>query len=194
MTSIPTHHPRRIARTVAAVVLAVGLVGVTAAAPTGSALAPVSAEASTLGVVPQSIARWLVKWVGETTGKKLVQGQGFLCLPYSTVSSCSSSYDAPRWASGRADTGGSAYYLRARSWTSTANSIVTTYANGTGLTIFCQTTGEWVYGRWGWTNVWDFIGMNGDRPMFVSDGFVYTGSNGFVAGSCSSTNYGGRAW
>jgi len=30
--------------------------------------------------------------------------------------------------------------------------------------------------------------------MFVSDGFVNTGSNGLVAGTCAATNYGGKAW
>ncbi len=162
--------------------------------PTGRPGSATVAEASTLASLPTSIAQWLLKWVGQYTGKKLVQQQGFVCLPLTSVSSCYTSYDPPIWAGGTADTGGPAYYLRARSWTSTTNSIVNNFGDGSRFTIYCQTQGDWVYGRWGWTNVWDFIGMGGDVPMFVSDGFVNTGSNGFVAGGCASTDYGGMAW
>jgi hypothetical protein len=56
--------------------------------------------------------------------------------------------------------------------------------DGTRVTIYCQVTGDPVYGNWGWTSLWDAIQMIGTSPQFVSDGFVNTGSNGRVAGTC----------
>jgi hypothetical protein len=146
-----------------------------------SVLSPQPASAAV--PVPTPITNWIGKHLGQSVLKSL----GYNC--YGIVCVVEGSYDPPRWGRGVAATGGPV--VNARSWTSTRDSIVRTFPNGWKLTIFCQQTGDWVYGRWGWTNVWDYVGQQGDTPRFVSDGFVNTGTNGFVAGSCTSTNYGG---
>jgi hypothetical protein len=103
-------------------------------------------------------------------------------------------YDPPRWFRyGVVDTGsGSAGYVRARGWPGTSADVpvIRTFPEAWKLVIFCQTQGPVVNGRWGPTNVWDYVGHDGDAPMFVSDGFVRTGTNGFVAGDCGATNMG----
>jgi uncharacterized protein YraI len=73
--------------------------------------------------------------------------------------------------------------LLIRSGPGTGYSTVGSLANGTSITITCQTTGTTVNGNWGPTNVWDRLPSGG----YVSDGFVYTGSNGRVAPDCSSS-------
>lgn len=46
--------------------------------------------------------------------------------------------------------------------------------------IFCQTPGETVSGYYGTSNIWDRIGPD----QYVSDTYVHTGSDGYVAGRC----------
>lgn len=138
--------------------------------------------ASAAVLVPNPIAKWILNHVGAGALAQYTCQGNITCY-------INGSYDPPRWGHGTVQTGGT--YLRARSWTQTHASVVRTFSDGWKLTIFCQTTGEWVNGRWGWTNIWDYVGQEGETPRFVSDGFVNTGSNGFVAGSCTNTNYGG---
>ena len=138
-------------------------------------------ESIALGVpVPTWLVNYLLKRFSWLTINQLLRGQGYVC-PGGSPFLCyiQGSYDPPRWGRGTVDTGGSAYWLNARSWTGRGYPVVRTFPNGWRLTIFCQTRGEWVYGRWGWTNVWNFIGVQGDTPRFVSDGFVFTGTNSF---------------
>jgi hypothetical protein len=141
---------------------------------------------------------WLAKWIlrnatkqgakhdleltGEHCPSWAITIWGLLAC-YSDISP-----EPARWHSGIVDTGGP--NLRARNWSSLDATITRLFPNGWRLTIFCQQTGDWVYGRWGWTNVWDYVGTFGGVAWFVSDGYVYTGSNGFVAGSCTATNWG----
>ncbi|MEU5722378.1 MULTISPECIES: SH3 domain-containing protein [unclassified Micromonospora] len=73
--------------------------------------------------------------------------------------------------------------LYVRSGPGTGYSVVGSVANGATVNITCQTTGEWINGNWGATNIWDRL----DNGGYVSDGFVYTGSNGQVAPSCTSS-------
>jgi hypothetical protein len=151
------------------------------------------ADAAILRVpVPKWLADKIGKLVGDWAGGSILESMGYHCPAGFPLVACykETNYDPPRWHAGTVSTGGSAYYLNARAWPARAAPVVRTFPNGWRLVIFCQTTGEWVYGRWGWTNVWDYVGQQGDYPRFVSDGFVYTGSNGFVAGDCASTNYG----
>jgi uncharacterized protein YraI len=65
-------------------------------------------------------------------------------------------------------------------------SAFTTIHDGAGIGIVCQTYGDWVNGRDGSTNIWDQF--NGGQiqysPKYISDGFVYTGSDGLVAPLC----------
>lgn len=73
--------------------------------------------------------------------------------------------------------------LYIRSGPGTGYSVVGSVANGAAVTIDCQTTGSTVTGNWGPTNIWDHIPGSG----YVSDGFVYTGSNGRVAPDCGGS-------
>lgn len=56
----------------------------------------------------------------------------------------------------------------------------TTKADGATVTILCQTTGTSVTGTYGTSDIWDMLADGG----FVSDTYVYTGSDGTVAPAC----------
>ncbi|MEU1623563.1 hypothetical protein ABZ479_40535 [Streptomyces sp. NPDC005722] len=47
--------------------------------------------------------------------------------------------------------------------------------------VFCQTPGTTVSGYYGTSNIWDCIG----EGQFVSDAYVQTGSDGYIASRCS---------
>lgn len=70
--------------------------------------------------------------------------------------------------------------LNVRSGPGTSFSIVGTLANGTKVTISCQTTGTTVTGTYGTSNLWNRIGSG----RYVPDAYVYTGSDGRVAPNC----------
>jgi hypothetical protein len=142
-------------------------------------------------VVPNWLKNYLLKKVGRAVGEQILKQMGYLCPNGGSPFNCYTDYDPPRWAAGTVDTGGPAYWVNARAWPALNAPVVRTFRHGWRLVIFCQTRGAWVYGRWGWTNVWNYVGNQGEHPRFVSDGYVNTGSNGFVAGDCASTNYGG---
>jgi len=57
-------------------------------------------------------------------------------------------------------------------------------ADGTTVSISCQITGDAVTGKYGRTTLWDKIGSG-----YISDSYVFTGSDGRVAPICSG---GGR--
>jgi hypothetical protein len=154
-------------------------------------LAPSPATASSSIPVPDKIAGWVFRSQGTSIAKAIFQAEGDTCLPLGLLCYMQGSYDPPRWGNGTVQTGGPAYYLNARGWPATNAAIIRTFPNNWRLVIFCQEQGPAVYGQWGWTTVWDYVGQNGDAPMFVSDGFVNTGTNGYVSGDCASTNYGG---
>lgn len=80
-------------------------------------------------------------------------------------------------ATGTVNTGGQA--LNVRSGPSTSDSVVGSLADGAVVTISCQTDGETVTGTYGTTATWDQVGSG-----FVSDSYVYTGSDGRVAPDC----------
>lgn len=71
--------------------------------------------------------------------------------------------------------------LNVRSGPGTNFDIVRTLPAGAKVAVYCQSPGTWVTGYYGTTNIWDCIG-NGE---FVSDSYVKTGSDGYVAGRCS---------
>lgn len=73
--------------------------------------------------------------------------------------------------------------LTVRSGPGTGYSAVTTIAKGTKVTIRCQTYGTTVKGTYGTSNIWDKIGTG----RYVSDAYVYTGRDGFVAPRCAGT-------
>jgi cell wall-associated NlpC family hydrolase len=84
-------------------------------------------------------------------------------------------------AAGTVNTAGAP--LTVRSGPGTGYTSVGTVADGTPVTISCQTAGTSVTGTYGTTTIWDKIGTG----RFVSDAYVFTGSDGRVAPDCSDT-------
>ncbi|MEV0000591.1 SH3 domain-containing protein [Streptomyces sp. NPDC050848] len=72
------------------------------------------------------------------------------------------------------------YRVNVRSGPGTQYRIVRTLALDVRVPILCQTTGERVTGPYGTTNIWDNIASG----EFISDAYVKTGSDGFVAKRC----------
>ncbi|MEU9301455.1 peptidase [Streptomyces sp. NPDC048269] len=72
------------------------------------------------------------------------------------------------------------YSLNVRSGPGTNYSIVDVLPVGAIVSVRCQCPGTTVSGPYGTTNLWDCIG-NGE---FVSDAYVKTGSDGYVAPRC----------
>ncbi len=70
--------------------------------------------------------------------------------------------------------------LNVRSGPGTGYSIVRVLPAGSQVPIFCQTPGTTVTGPYGTSNIWDNI----DNGQYVSDAYVYTGSDGYVASRC----------
>lgn len=66
--------------------------------------------------------------------------------------------------------------LNVRSGPGTGYSAVGTVADGTTVTIYCQTTGTTVTGTYGTSSIWDRIGTG----RFIADAYVYTGYDGFI--------------
>jgi uncharacterized protein YraI len=71
--------------------------------------------------------------------------------------------------------------LNVRSGPGTGYGIIRVLPVGAKVPIFCQMPGTKVSGYYGTSNIWDNIG-NGE---YVSDAYVYTGSDGYVASRCS---------
>ncbi|MYT69784.1 MULTISPECIES: SH3 domain-containing protein [unclassified Streptomyces] len=71
--------------------------------------------------------------------------------------------------------------LKVRSGPGTQYELLRTLPAGASVPITCQRPGEWVTGTYGTTNIWDNIGGG----QYVSDSYVKTGSDGYVAGRCS---------
>lgn len=70
--------------------------------------------------------------------------------------------------------------LNVRSGPSTDHAIVGSLANGTTVTIQCQTRGESITGTYGTSTLWNRIGSG----RFIPDAYTYTGSDGRVAPDC----------
>lgn len=60
--------------------------------------------------------------------------------------------------------------------------MVGSVADGATVHITCQTTGTTVTGTYGTSAIWDKIREGG--AGYVSDAYVYTGSDGRVAPAC----------
>ncbi len=73
--------------------------------------------------------------------------------------------------------------LNKRSGPGTNYPVVGSVADGTTVTFTCQTNGTSVNGNWGLTSLWDRLADN----TYVSDAFVYTGTNSMVAPACGGT-------
>jgi uncharacterized protein YraI len=71
--------------------------------------------------------------------------------------------------------------LNVRSGPSTNYSIVRTLPEGASVPIYCQRAGQSVSGPYGTTAIWDCIA----NAQYVSDAYVKTGSDGYVAPHCA---------
>ncbi|MFG3207182.1 SH3 domain-containing protein [Streptomyces sp. NPDC048192] len=71
--------------------------------------------------------------------------------------------------------------LNVRSGPGTNYSIIRVLTEDTRVPIFCQTPGTTVTGPYGTSNIWDNIN-NGE---YVSDAYVQTGSDGYIASRCA---------
>ncbi|MGW3958973.1 hypothetical protein ACWED2_04055 [Amycolatopsis sp. NPDC005003] len=72
--------------------------------------------------------------------------------------------------------------LTVRSSPSATAGAVGSIADGTAVTITCQTNGSTVDGKYGTSDIWDKVGDG-----YVSDAYVYTGSDGRVAPDCAGS-------
>ncbi|GAA1667616.1 hypothetical protein [Fodinicola feengrottensis] len=71
-----------------------------------------------------------------------------------------------------------------RSGPHTTSSAVGSAADGTAVTIDCQASGDTVTGKYGTTDIWDHVPALGG---YLTDSYVYTGSDDRVAPDCSGT-------
>ncbi|MBV1856210.1 hypothetical protein [Catellatospora tritici] len=71
--------------------------------------------------------------------------------------------------------------INVRSGPHTDSTIVGSVADGASITITCQTYGDTVTGKYGTSNIWDKISTG-----YVTDTYVYTGSDDLVAPLCGS--------
>ncbi|MFF3635905.1 SH3 domain-containing protein [Streptomyces sp. NPDC002250] len=70
--------------------------------------------------------------------------------------------------------------LNVRSGPGTSYNIVRVLSYGAKVPIYCQTPGTTVTGPYGTSKLWDNI----DNGEYVSDAYVQTGSDGYVAPRC----------
>ncbi|QQP96567.1 SpoIID/LytB domain-containing protein [Lysobacter enzymogenes] len=84
----------------------------------------------------------------------------------------------PGGAPGTVDTNGTP--LNVRSGPGTGYSVVGTLADGSSVTIQCQTNGTSVTGTFGTSKIWNRIGSG----RFIPDAYTQTGSDGRVAPDC----------
>ncbi|MFH9677239.1 SH3 domain-containing protein [Streptomyces sp. NPDC017405] len=71
--------------------------------------------------------------------------------------------------------------LNVRSGPGTQYNLVRVLPEGVSVPIYCQTPGTTVTGPYGTTKIWDLI----DSGEYVSDAYVHTGSDGYIAPRCS---------
>jgi uncharacterized protein YraI len=71
--------------------------------------------------------------------------------------------------------------VNVRSGPGTSYRIVRVLPDGSRVPVYCQRPGEKITGPCGTSNLWDNIGSG----EYVSDAYVKTGSDGYVARPCS---------
>jgi uncharacterized protein YraI len=71
--------------------------------------------------------------------------------------------------------------VNVRSGPGTSYSIVRTLPADVSVPIYCQKPGTTVTGPYGTTKIWDCIGS----AEYVSDAYVRTGSDGYIAPRCA---------
>ncbi|MER5911724.1 SH3 domain-containing protein [Streptomyces sp. NPDC001982] len=71
--------------------------------------------------------------------------------------------------------------LNVRNGPGTTYGVVRVLPEGARVPIYCQTPGSTVTGPYGTSKIWDNI----DNGEYVSDAYVRTGSDGYVADRCA---------
>ena len=66
----------------------------------------------------------------------------------------------------------------------TAAKEVKKFQTGAKVKIVCQKRGEKVTGKFGTSRLWDLVAIGNGRGVYVTDTYVYTGSDGRVAPDC----------
>lgn len=77
-------------------------------------------------------------------------------------------------------------YINVRSGTSTNTSIVTKVYDGTTVHAMCYLRGQTVTGKYGTSNVWDYIITPDGKRGYISDTYLYTGSDKPVIPDCNN--------
>ncbi|MFH9332696.1 SH3 domain-containing protein [Streptomyces althioticus] len=73
------------------------------------------------------------------------------------------------------------YQVNVRSGPGTNYAVVRVLTPGSQVRIYCQTTGTRETGPYGTSTIWDNIASG----QYVSDAYVHTGSDGYVASPCA---------
>ncbi|MBO4205496.1 M23 family metallopeptidase [Micromonospora echinofusca] len=103
-----------------------------------------------------------------------IRFNGALALYWGTKNYTSDNGCGSTTGSGTVNTSGTP--LTVRSGPGTGYTAVDTVADGTRVTIYCQTTGTSVTGTYGTSSIWDRIGSG----RYIADAYVYTGHDGFI--------------